>query len=94
MGTKSEALDVICQYNSDGTIIPLRIRIKDGEGEQQTYTIKGFKDLSYKGTYRLPNGILVTNDMLSYECRIPVLGRLRTIWLTYSLSRNQWSVNF
>ena len=86
-----EELDVICQHKSDGTIIPLRIRIKDEEGEYQTYTIKGYKDLSYKGAYQMPNGVTVTNDMLSYECMIHVFGRPQRLWLLYSLTRNQWT---
>lgn len=30
---KSKAIDVICQHSKDGTIIPLRIRFVDDNGE-------------------------------------------------------------
>lgn len=32
--------DVICQHKIDGSIIPLKIRITDEDGEYQVYNIK------------------------------------------------------
>ena len=37
--------DVICQHKTDGTIIPLKIRITDEDGEYQVYNIKSYKDV-------------------------------------------------
>ena len=85
-------LDVICQHSHDGTIIPLRIRLKDDEGEYQTYTIKQYKDMSYKGAFQLPNGFFVNTTTLSFECRIVVFGVTRRIWLLYNPPRNKWSI--
>lgn len=32
-----KSLDVICQFKKDGTIIPLKIRLQDEDGEYQSY---------------------------------------------------------
>lgn len=40
------AIDFICQYTMEGKIIPLRIRLRDEDGELQEYTIKGYRDTS------------------------------------------------
>ena len=31
-----KSLDVICQFKKDGTIIPLKIRLQDEDGEYQS----------------------------------------------------------
>ena len=41
-----KAVDVICQHSADGTIIPIRVRVKDEDGEYHAYTIKGYKDIA------------------------------------------------
>ena len=38
-----QSVDVICQHCRDGTIIPMRVRLKDEEGMLQSYTIKGYR---------------------------------------------------
>lgn len=38
--------DVICQHKTDGTIIPLKIRIAGEDGEYQIFKIKSYKVLS------------------------------------------------
>ena len=40
-------VDVICQHSRDGSLIPIRVRVVDEEGEFQSYTIKGYKDDSF-----------------------------------------------
>ena len=45
--------DVICQHKTDGTIIPLKIRITDEDGEYQVYNIKSYKDVSNRTAYTL-----------------------------------------
>ena len=47
--------DVICQHKTDGTIIPLKIRITDEAGEYQVYNIKSYKDVSNRTAYTMPN---------------------------------------
>lgn len=39
-------IDFICQHTMDGNIIPLKIRLRDEDGELQEYAIKGYRDTS------------------------------------------------
>ena len=38
-----KSLDVICQFKKDGTIIPLKIRLQDEDGEYQSYMVKSYR---------------------------------------------------
>ena len=89
---KMKAVDVICQHSLDGTIIPLRVRIKDEEGEYQAYTIKDYRDLSHQGTRIMPDGVYVTNQTLVYECNITVFGRTKKIRLYYETGGTVWKM--
>ncbi len=84
--------DVICLHYRDGGIIPLRFRITDEDGEQHTYTIKDYRDVSGRGAYVTRDGIYVTDRMLVYECRIVVLGQLRRVRLYYHRGKDVWLV--
>ena len=89
-GPKGKPVDVICQHSRDGTIIPLRVRIQDEEGEYQAYTIKGYKDLSHSGARTMPDGVYVADDSLIFECRITVFDRIKVIRLYYRPSDTVW----
>ena len=39
-GHDQQLVDVICQHNKDGSMIPMRVRLTDEDGAVQTYTIK------------------------------------------------------
>lgn len=91
--TSERDADVICQHNKDGTIIPLKIRIKDDDGESQTYSIKSYKDLSTNGDFVLPNGVNVSRRHLwSFECKIQVFDLLKRIRLFYNAADGCWRV--
>ena len=85
-------VDVICQHSTDGTIVPLRIRLTDEDGMKQTYTIKGYRDLSHQGTRMMPDGVYVSNNTLIYECRIVVFDRFRVIRLYYEPGKTIWKM--
>ena len=87
-----KTVDVICQHSRDGSIIPIRIRTVDEDGEMQSYTIKGYKDLSHQGTRSMPDGMYVTDKTLVYECNIAVFGRNRMIRLYYEPSGTVWKM--
>lgn len=36
---QNQFVDVICQHKTDGTIIPLRIRVKDEDGIYQEFNL-------------------------------------------------------
>ncbi len=81
MRTEPQAVDVICQHSRDGTVIPMRVRIRDEDGEYQAYTIKNYKNLSHQGSREMPDGIYVNDSTLIFECSITTLGKERRIRL-------------
>ena len=86
-----ESVEVICQFGRDGSIIPLRIRIEE-DGEYHTYTIRSYRDMSYRGAYTTSGGVFVSNKTLFFECNIDVLGRTRLIQLYYETDNRRWKI--
>lgn len=84
--------DVICQHTRDGTIIPIKIRLQDEDGEFQTYSIQAYKDLTHYGNYVMPNGVTTSNHMWRFECKIIVFGVEKRIRLFYNAFDNKWKV--
>lgn len=69
-------IDFICQHTMDGEIIPLRIRLRDEDGELQEYNVRGYRDVSeYKIT--------------SFECKIVVRDTAKIIRI-YSSDGKTW----
>lgn len=85
-------VDVICQHCVDGRIYPIKIRITDEDGANQVYTIREYKDLSGQGSYTLPDGVTVSNDILVYECKIICFGQTRLIRLYYRPNTMIWQL--
>ncbi|MCR5108972.1 MAG: hypothetical protein K6B28_12520 [Lachnospiraceae bacterium] len=90
MDYNNKPIDVICQHTTEGYLIPIKLRFRDDEGEYQSYRIKSYKDLYHKGQFTLPNGIIATNSILPYECRIDIFGRERSILIYYNCDDNIW----
>lgn len=86
--------DVICQHTRDSTIIPLKIRIEDEDGELQTYSVKQYKRLNAGGTVTLPNEVNVNTFIRYFECKIIVFGREKVIHLSYHFWEEAWYVSF
>ena len=59
-------IDVICEHTADGSIIPLKLRVKDDNGEYQSYRIDSNRDLSGRGSYDTQDGIYVTNETVFF----------------------------
>lgn len=87
--------DVICQHKTDGTIIPLKIRIADENGEYQIFNIKSYKVLSDHKEHTLPNGASATlsNHLWQFECKICVFNMIKRIYLFYNSYENLWKVS-
>lgn len=56
-----EPIDLICQHCRDGSIIPIKMRIKDEDGELQEYKIQGYRLVDNKVMYCFECYILVRN---------------------------------
>lgn len=87
-------VDVICQHKSDGSIIPLKIRLQDDDGEYQIYVIKSYKILTQPGQYALPSGVTSTTHTWQFECKIMVFEIEKRIKLFYNAYENHWKVTY
>lgn len=73
--------DVICQICKDSSIVPLKIRVTDDDGEYQEYKILAFKQIS--------NGFGV--NIKSYKCKIKVFDMIKIITLSYFVNQVKWT---
>lgn len=86
----NQRVDVICQHSRDGRIIPLRVRIRDEDGEFHVYAIKGYKELAKQEDFKLPNGVPATAHTWQFECKIAVFAAEKRIRLFYNAYDNTW----
>ena len=88
-------IDVICQHNADGELIPLRIRIQDDMGEYQTYTIRDYRSLDADPGHPTADGIILTIYDRVFECHISVFGVDKRFRLYYNLKSTDpvWRIN-
>ena len=86
-------VDLICQHSADGTIIPLRVRFNDEDGESQTFNIKDYEDLSHQGTRTMPDGVFVTNNTIVFQCKIIVFNAVRVINLYLDKDDMIWKMS-
>jgi len=61
-----DRIDFICQHTMEGNIIPLRIRLRDEDGELKEYTIKGYRDVS-------------EYSLTCFECKIVVRDTMKLV---------------
>ncbi|SCW27292.1 hypothetical protein [Eubacterium ruminantium] len=87
-----QKVDVICQHSVDGTVIPLRIRLTDEDGQRQVFNIKEYMDISHKGSYTTADGVFVTDNNLIFECKILVINMIKKITLYYSPFNQSWTM--
>lgn len=84
--------DVICQHNQDGTMIPLKIRILDEDGERQTYVVRAYKDLTVYGNSGKTELVTTKNHIWTFECKILVFHQEKRIRMTYNAYENSWRI--
>lgn len=92
MTVREQRVDVICQHTTDASIIPIKMRMKDEDGEFQIYTIKSYREISHPSDYSLPNGIRSHSHLWFFECKISVFDRERIIRLFYNANENTWTL--
>jgi len=86
-------VDVICQIKSDGTIIPIRIKLEDEERQLQIFNVKRYKPpkeylLSDKGFHSA--GRMTSTNMIDFECVIEIFEIEKNIKLRYLVSSHNW----
>lgn len=77
---RTRPAEVITQFTTDGKIIPIRIKLKDDDGAYQTYSIKGYKELTHY------------DCVLTYACKISVFDKIRIIKLIYQSHDCKWYI--
>lgn len=83
MDIKDKAIDFICQHCADGSIIPIKFRIKDEEGEFKDFKINGYKDTS-------------DTSLTKFECSIAVNNVIKKVTIynpTYAKD-NVWRIKY
>ena len=78
-----DKVDVICEIKSDGTVIPIRFRLLNEDGEFETYKISSYRPVPKQGTYTTKDKIYVSNSTEIFECRVTIFGLVRTVRLYY-----------
>ncbi len=87
-----EKLDVICEHKADGSVIPLRFRIMNDDGEYEAYTIKGYRQVFRKDVYTTPDGVTVCSRDKVFECRVIILDMYRTVRLYFDTNNCSWRI--
>ncbi len=90
---KFRGVEVINYCNSDGTIIPIKIRTTNDEGITQVYKIKQCNEPKSKteGSFYHPDFTSHVTSYLDYQCVISVLGADKVIQLRYWLREHKWT---
>ena len=82
-----QTLDVIAQFNRDGSIIPLKIRLYDEDGELQSYVIKAVRE-RYVNSATAP----ADYNIIIFDCKINSFGHDRIVSISYSYADRLWKV--
>ena len=86
-----EKVDVICEHKSDGSLIPMRLRFMNDDGEYETYNIKGYREAEQKGSRTTNDGIYVSESTFIFECMIIAMNTKRIVRLYYDPRiNNNW----
>lgn len=88
---KDNRIDVICAHTKDGRVIPMKLRVVDEDGETQSFVVQEYRELTYNSSpnpgYNVP---IFGNHIVSYECKINVLGTARWLKIAYHSKEMIW----
>ncbi|MCR4781276.1 MAG: hypothetical protein K5851_00810 [Lachnospiraceae bacterium] len=87
-----DSVDVICEHKADGTIIPLKFRLLNEDGEYDKYKISGYRQISAPGAYTTPDGIMASSHTYIFECFVVVLNTKRYVRLYYEANWGKWKL--
>lgn len=88
---KDNRIDVICAHTKEGKVIPMKLRVKDEDGETQSFVVQEYRELTYCGGHNPSDGVPVFgNYIVSYECKINVLGKARWLKIAYHSKEMIW----
>ena len=82
-----QTLDVIAQFNRDGSIIPLKIRLYDEDGELQSYKVKSVRQ-RYVSSTKAPSDY----HIIIFDCKINAFGHDKIVSISYSYADRLWKI--
>ncbi|MCR5459869.1 MAG: hypothetical protein K6F51_08240 [Acetatifactor sp.] len=86
-------IEVICQHKTDGTILPIKIRCDDEDGEYHVYRILSFRELAPgESSVTLPSTINATKVLRRFDCKIHVFGKEKCVSLLYNTCTGRWDL--
>ncbi len=88
-----DKVDVICEHKSDGTIIPLKFRLMNEDGDYESYKITAYRPVPKQGAYTTKDNLYICNSMDVYECKVQIFGTVRIVRLYHEPTRsNAWKL--
>ena len=90
MGKVIDSVDVICEHKSDGSVVPMRFRLMNEDGDLDAYTVKGYREIRNKTAYTTQDGIYVCGMDMVFECRIILDDTYRTVRLYFNKEKLRW----
>lgn len=89
----NKPIEVICQHKTDGTILPLKIKCADEDGEYQVYRILSFRECEPgEASFLLPNEVSATRVLRRFNCKIHVFGKEKNVVLLYNTTMGKWDL--
>lgn len=85
-----EEVDVICQYKSNGEVIPIKFRFMNEDGIYEEYSVKGYKTIERAESVTTKDGIYVIPKDKIFECKIEVLDVSKVVRLYFSTMQTKW----
>ena len=82
-----QTLDVIAQFNRDGSIIPLKIRLYDEDGELQSYKVKSVRQC-YVSSTKAPSDY----HIIIFDCKINAFRHDKIVSISYSYADRLWKM--
>lgn len=90
-----KAIEVICQHKTDGSILPIKIKCADEDGEYQIYKIISFRECDPgESSFTMPNTVSATRILRRFDCKIHVFSREKSIVLLYNTTTGKWDLRY
>ncbi len=77
-----QPIDVICQFSSSGTIIPLKLRFTDEDGETNEYKVL---------SYRQKKSTL--NQVVAFDCKVNYYNQVKIVSIYFCCYEKKWYKN-
>ena len=89
-----QPIEVICQHKTDGSILPIKIKCADEDGEYQVYRILRFRECAPgESSFTLPSAISATKLLRRFDCKIHVFGKEKNVSLLYNTTTGRWDLH-